>query len=150
MKPTNISPKAFGIILVMLLAVAVIADVNQKERYNFDFLAVKKMVELPLAASCTANAVGSNVGWYTVSSHNRSQIQLTNADTDGCSVTVLETGAYDGEVMTIINVGAQSVAIAEESGVVEGSGTSTLGQYDAVSYRYIGDRFVQVSEEQNN
>lgn len=145
--------KTFGLFIFVVLlisALVAVADKSVRESHTFDRLLSKLFVLPPQAASCVDNALFSNPGSYTISTPTRAQYQLTNADTDGCNLYLGETGVADGQVLEIINVGAQAIALPESSGVIEGSGTSTLGQYDAVSLRYIGDRWIQLSPESDN
>lgn len=78
-------------------------------------------------------------------------VELTNPDSDGCDVTMGETGMQEGLIVTIVNVGAENIDIVDSTGVCElaNSTTLTLSTYDNVTLRYIGDRWVQTAASDN-
>ena len=65
-----------------------------------------------------------------------------------CTVTFTETGAVNGNFFTVVNMGANAVTLADSAGVNESAGT-VLGQYDAASFRYVADRWVQTGASNN-
>jgi hypothetical protein len=76
-------------------------------------------------------------------------IELTCSDADGCTMTMSETGATDGQVVTIVNVSANAATFADTSSVTEAAGSFAAGQWDAITYRYVVDRWVEVSRSNN-
>jgi hypothetical protein len=74
-----------------------------------------------------------------------SYVSLTCLDADGCTVTLSETGARDGFVLTVVNVGSNTATFSDSSGVQEIGGSVALGQHESLSLVYNGDRWVEVS-----
>jgi hypothetical protein len=76
-----------------------------------------------------------------------SYVALTQNDADGCAITLSETGARDGALLTIVNISSNSATIADSSGVQElyGGTTITLAQYSSAAFIYRSDRWVAVS-----
>lgn len=67
----------------------------------------------------------------------------------GCAVTMSETGAVEGDVLFIVNVGANALTFSDTTGVSELSAAHSLGQYDSLSLIYTGDRWVQTAFADN-
>lgn len=78
-----------------------------------------------------------------------SHVQITCSDTDGCDITMSETGAVDGTLLTIHNVSANVANFADTSGVSELAGAFAMGQYDTISLQYVSDRWVELSRSNN-
>jgi hypothetical protein len=83
--------------------------------------------------------------WTPASSY----CEATCNDSDGCTVTVSETGATEGHQVEIINVSANAITISDSSGVTELDGNWAGGQYDSLTLRYIGDRWVESGRSDN-
>ena len=77
----------------------------------------------------------------------RSVVRVTCNDTDGCDATLSETGINDGDLLVIQNASANSVTVADSSGVQETSGgaTLTLSQYETAAFIYMSDRWVELA-----
>ncbi len=73
-----------------------------------------------------------------------SHVEITCNDTDGCNITMSETGINQGQEVAIINVSSNIVRFTETSGVSEIPGNFNARQYDVISMRYISDRWVEV------
>lgn len=78
-----------------------------------------------------------------------SNVQITCNDTDSCDITMGETGIGDGQIVSIVNVSANSVDFSDTSGVSELTGAIALGQYDTLEMVYVVDRWVQTSTSNN-
>lgn len=76
-------------------------------------------------------------------------VLVTCNDTDGCAGTLLETSAVSGSFLTIVNMSANAVTLADSAGVSETAGALSLGQYDSVRYVYASDRWVELSLSNN-
>lgn len=76
-------------------------------------------------------------------------IQITCNDTNGCNVTMSETGAKNGASIHLVNMSANSCMFADTGGVSELAGTFTAGQYDTISMTYQSDRWVEDSRSNN-
>ena len=79
----------------------------------------------------------------------KSYVELTCSDANGCDMTISETGAREGMLLTVVNVSANTCNFADTAGVSETAGTFAAGQYDAISLVYIGDRWVELSRANN-
>jgi hypothetical protein len=73
----------------------------------------------------------------------KSYVLLTCSDTNGCTMTMGETGARDGFLIAIVNTSANTATFAGSTGVLELDATVALGQYDTLSLIYRTDRWVQ-------
>lgn len=76
-------------------------------------------------------------------------VLLTCSDTDGCTVTMGETGAVSGTLVTIVNMSANAAAFADTAGISETTGAVSLGQYDSLQLVYATDRWVEVATSNN-
>ena len=79
----------------------------------------------------------------------KSYVELTCSDANGCDMTLSETGAREGMVLVVVNVSANTCNFADTAGVSETAGTFAAGQYDVISYVYIGDRWVETARSNN-
>lgn len=84
----------------------------------------------------------------TISMSNTSY-KITCNDADGCDVTLGESGALDGQVVTLTNISANTVNFADTAGVSELAGVFAAGQWDTISVRYVDDRWVETSRSNN-
>jgi hypothetical protein len=77
----------------------------------------------------------------------KSYVELTCSDTHGCTMSLSETGAGEGDSLWIVNISANTATFADSSGVLEvASGTSfAMAQYQALLIQYIGDRWIEVA-----
>ncbi|MGR9046759.1 MAG: hypothetical protein ACU83N_15850, partial [Gammaproteobacteria bacterium] len=74
---------------------------------------------------------------------------VTCSDADGCTATMGETSAVDGQVLVITNVSANTLTFSDSSGVQELASTIALGQYETLTLLYNVDRWVQKSVASN-
>jgi len=76
----------------------------------------------------------------------RGALQVTCNDTHGCAATMSETGMTTGDILYVENVSANTVTIADSSGVVETTGGTSisLGQYETAGLIYLSDRWTQL------
>lgn len=81
-----------------------------------------------------------------------SAVDATCSDADGCEWTLGETTPQDGTLLSVVNIGTNSLVMINSAGVAQlvGAANQTLGQYDAITLRYIGDRWVQEAPVANN
>lgn len=95
------------------------------------------------AAQTCADSGDGDPGALTVTVSGISYIALTVSDADGCDLT-LSTDGQDGQVLTIVNLSANSASLADTSGVQElaGDSTLTLPQWGAAAFIYRSDRWV--------
>ena len=70
-------------------------------------------------------------------------------DSDGCNVTVSESGVADGAELTIVNISSNTVNISDSAGVTELAGNFAMGQYDSLSLIYVSDRWVEAGRSNN-
>lgn len=72
-----------------------------------------------------------------------SYVECTCSDANGCDVTLSETGAQEGQRLNVVNVSANACDFADSAAVFETpAGGISLGQYDSLDARYVGDRWV--------
>lgn len=104
-----------------------------------------RLAFIPSAQTCASNG-GGTAAALTVTTNGKSYVVLTQSDPDGCVLTLSETGAKDGQWFTVVNVSANSATVADSSGVQElrAGATLTLAQYEATTFVYRSDRWVQV------
>lgn len=76
-------------------------------------------------------------------------IQLTCSDTDGCTITLSETGVLDGTRLSITNVSANVCNFADTAGVTEIAGAFAMGQYDTLVLEYVVNTWVEISRSNN-
>lgn len=70
-------------------------------------------------------------------------VHVTCSDADGCALTLSETGAVSGAKVFIVNIGTNSLTIADSAGVQETTGALTLGANDNVWFCYVPSAWVQ-------
>ena len=70
-------------------------------------------------------------------------VHITCSDTNGCALTLSETGAVSGAKLFIVNIGTNSLTIADSAGVQETTGSLTLGANDNVWFCYIPSAWIQ-------
>lgn len=75
--------------------------------------------------------------------------EITCNDADGCNATMLEASIADGQQTCFVNVSANVVNIADTAGLSETAGAFAMGQYDSICFKYIVDRWVEVSRSNN-
>ncbi len=72
----------------------------------------------------------------------KSYVALNCQDPDGCTITISETGARDGMVLTITNINNTSTC-SDSSGVSELNGSFAASQYESLTLVYRSDRWVE-------
>lgn len=76
-------------------------------------------------------------------------VRVSCSDVDGCTETLSETGAVDGQILRIINASANGVDFTDTSGVTEMAGNVTLAQYQSLSFIYSSDRWIETARSAN-
>ncbi len=100
-------------------------------------------------------AIGDNVmdGGTHVATHTlvpaTSSVLLACADTDGCDITLSETGAESGTIVRITNTSANACNFADTSGVTETASSLAMGQFDSLTLLYAADRWVELGRSNN-
>lgn len=79
--------------------------------------------------------VAATVGW----------VNVTCSDADGCALTLSEAGATSGSTLRIVNVGSNTVTLADSAGVQETTGALSLGPADNVTFCYVPSYWAQCS-----
>lgn len=97
------------------------------------------------------NAVGT-AATATLTTTELSYVAVTCNDAQGCTVSLSETGARDGQVLVIVQVSASPglLTFSDSAGVLELlNGTAyTTAQYEALTVQYVTDRWIEVSRTQ--
>jgi len=78
-----------------------------------------------------------------------SNVEITCNDTNGCDITMGETGVLDGTIVRIVNVSTNTVNFADTAGVSEIAGAFAAGQYDALSLEYVVNTWVEIARSNN-
>jgi hypothetical protein len=76
-----------------------------------------------------------------------SYVELTCNDANGCTVSISETGAREGAELSVTFVSANACTVSDSAGVVELQGGTAFvsAQWDTLTLRYVGDRWVEVA-----
>ena len=90
----------------------------------------------------------ANPASYTLTPSS-SFVKLTCNDADGCNITMGETGMADGAIVTIVNVSGNTCNFSDTVGISELAGAFAMGQYDALTLIYAGDKWIEVSRSDN-
>jgi hypothetical protein len=78
-----------------------------------------------------------------------SAVGVTCSDANGCNITLSETGMVSGMELRIVNISANTVNFADSSGVTETAGAFAAGQWDAITFMYAVDRWVEMARSNN-
>jgi hypothetical protein len=102
-------------------------------------------VNSSFSQTCASNGTGA-AGSLTIVVAGVSNVEVTNADPNGCGVTLAEPGAR-GQVLTVINVSnaGGTLDFVDSSGVQETGAGCSLAIHGAAVFRYITDRWIMVS-----
>lgn len=79
------------------------------------------------------------------------RVHITNADADGCAVTMGETDMVSGmsvQIIVVSNAGT-TVDFADTAGVSEIAGAFTAAVYDSITLGYVSDRWVELARSNN-
>lgn len=106
------------------------------------------IIETSSAITINDNGVGSSAATYTLTPQT-GHVKITCSDADGCTVTLGEGNAADGERLTVTNVGTNVANFADTSGVTDTAGAFAAGQWDAITYLYVTDRWVETARSNN-
>ena len=103
----------------------------------------KRLIGLPDARTIASNG-GGTPATLTLTPTG-TYVKLTCNDTDGCTITLGETGITDGYVLTIVNVTANACGFTDSAGVSEltNGAAASLGQYEVIEFIYVTDRWVE-------
>jgi hypothetical protein len=100
--------------------------------------------------SCAdSGGAGTGTCSFGATTHGISSRLITCLDADGCTLAMLETGAISDQFMYLSNAGANVVTITDSAGVSEMNGNFAMGQYDAITFRYKSDRWVEHGRSDN-
>jgi hypothetical protein len=78
-----------------------------------------------------------------------SYITCTVSDPQGANVSISETTAVDGQILDIVNIGANICGFTDTVGVTEMNGNYDMVQYGSLSFRYVVDRWIERSRSVN-
>ena len=74
--------------------------------------------------------------------------EVTCNDPDGCLLAMSETGARRGQLVTVVNVGTNTLTLTDSATVFE-TDSSALNQYGSARIMYITDRWVVTGRSVN-
>lgn len=102
-------------------------------------------------ATCADDGAGTNATLTLLPSGIGTDIEITNADTTGCTVTMSETGMVAPWFVRIkvVATAGGTVDFADTSGVTELSAAYTMGLYDMLSLSYSTTRWVEAGRSNN-
>jgi hypothetical protein len=106
-----------------------------------------KYISTPDADTIAADGAGTHAAYSLAPTS--SVVLATCNDADGCTLLFSEVGAVSGERVTVVNVSANHIDIADTATVQETAGAVILGQWDSISFVYATDRWVEVSASDN-
>jgi hypothetical protein len=75
-------------------------------------------------------------------------VEINCQDSSGCNVTLSETDALQGTVVTIMNISANTITFSDSSGVLELNNNGSLSltaRYNTLVVVYASDRWVELS-----
>lgn len=93
---------------------------------------------LSLGSPATLDIADDTVGASSPSANltpTASYHEINCQDGDGCTVTIKETNAKSGDTLTVVNISANTVTMADSVNEVNGS-TPALGEDDSATYIY--------------
>lgn len=102
--------------------------------------------DTPQAATCADSGNGSP-GALTINP-TTAMVLVTVSDADGCAFTLGETNVASGVRVELIIV-AGSGTFSDTPGVTELAGSFVAGQNDALTLRYVTDRWVETGRSDN-
>lgn len=78
-------------------------------------------------------------------------VRITGLDSDGCDISITESGAIDGQraTITIFNSAGGTFDITDTTGVTELSGNFSGAVHDSITIEYVNDRWIQVGGSDN-
>lgn len=76
-------------------------------------------------------------------------VKLTCSDTDGCTITMGEGSATEGDIVRIVNISANEATFADTAGLSELTGAVVLGQRDTLSLIYVDSTWNELSASNN-
>lgn len=110
---------------------------------NGRFLRPESSISIP------SNGAGTPAAYTWAPAAGRSVIYFTCDDSDGCDVTMSETGAGNARHNRAVNVGTNTLTFTDTAGVNEMAGNFTMGQWDVLEFVYVTDRFVELLRSNN-
>ena len=103
----------------------------------------KPLVLATQSTTCASNGAGTAAACSL--QVNASTVLYTCSDSDTCAITLAEAGGdvVAGEMVTIINMGANAITFADSAGVQELPASVSLAITETISFRYSGTAWVQ-------
>lgn len=105
------------------------------------------VVYVPQAVTC-ADTGDANPCTVTITPTAR-YVEVTCNDANTCDVTMGESGAVEGAMVTLVNVSTNTVDFPDTAGVSEIAGAFAAGQHDAITLGYNGNTWFQISRSDN-
>lgn len=106
-------------------------------------------VQTPMILVIADDAAGTSPG-FTLDVSSASVIYFACNDTSGeAIITMGESNATTGQVLTISNNGSNNCHFADTSGLSELAGAFAMGPYDAMTLRYVVDRWAEIGRSNN-
>ena len=78
-----------------------------------------------------------------------SYVEVNCKDPNGCTLTLSEAGALEGDMLKLLSLSTNPVNLADALGVVELAGNVSLRRFDMLTLIYEGTRWVEESRSNN-
>lgn len=126
------------------------ADTGGTERVIIDSRGLENKFKLieGVDADTIADSGDGNAATATLNP-TTSFVTLNCGDSDTCDITMGETNAVSGTLVTIVNISANVCDFSDSSGVSELAGAFAMGQYDSLTILYVTDRWIEVCRSNN-
>lgn len=103
----------------------------------------------PTSISIPDDGAGTAAAYTWQPAAGRATTHFTCLDSNGCDITMSETGAGNGFQNRAINIGTNTINFADTAGVTELNGAFAMGSYDVLELGYVVDRFVEIARSNN-
>jgi hypothetical protein len=134
-----------AIAVILVFALAWLLGAAPAGAQTFGDVNAQRFVYRLATNTIASNGTGTAASG-TITVNNSSYTEIDCQDPDGCTITVSETGAREGQTLTLVNVGSNTCTYAYSSGVLEIVESSySQFQYYTLTLQYIGDRWVEMA-----
>lgn len=125
--------------LVLLVALVVPAYLAWGQRITNQPLV--HVLIAPTAQTVADNGNGGTAATGTITYTTGLHV-LTCSDAQGCTMTLSETGAIEGHILTVINTSANNATFSDSAGVqIVPASTCTLEQYETIMFVYAASQW---------
>ena len=130
-----------GVLLLFALPALAVPPVFNGAVLRGDLTTTGKVIDTPVALSCASDGAGTAAACTLLPTSTL--VNYTCSDTDGCAMTLSETGAKAGQRLVVINSGSNAMTFADSAGVQELPASISLAITESASFVYAGTAWVQ-------